>query len=377
MDSLLLDSRRPVTPDTTKNISTHIKPLTGVRFLAAMWVVLFHFRDELLLVPGTSHLQPVVALGHLAVPLFFVLSGFILSHTYFARYTFRSHAQFVFLRFARLWPVHLATILLMMAYMGAILAYRGRFEGDSYPVTVLPLELAMVRSWASKDFIWNYPAWSIQAEWFAYIFVFPVAALLFRRVSSAAVLGMAVAGLLLGHVLLPIDAAPGVIGKIVLLFLAGSALYRLRLALPYLDGKSCVNLGLASLAAAVLGVSSNPLYFACPAFALLVLGLSYERGWLAELLSTRSLVYGGSISYSIYMVHAVVLKAYGPVRNGLGIDGAVARPLAALCCVGVVVAAAAFLYRFVEEPSNRNLRAWSPFDRPTSVRRRISTVEAV
>ena len=63
----------------------HILPLTGLRLLAATWVVLYHFRDILRdLLHPLGNLQPFFSLGHYAVPLFFLLSGFILSHNYFA-----------------------------------------------------------------------------------------------------------------------------------------------------------------------------------------------------------------------------------------------------------------------------------------------------
>ena len=63
--------------DLTISRPQDLRPLTSLRFFAAMWVVLYHF---------WPNLQPVrpafVAKGYLGVELFFVLSGFILSHVY-------------------------------------------------------------------------------------------------------------------------------------------------------------------------------------------------------------------------------------------------------------------------------------------------------
>jgi len=62
--------------------SQNIKPLTGIRFFLALWVLVFHFREEI--PQGTSavdFLWPIIMRGYFAVPMFFVLSGFILSHT--------------------------------------------------------------------------------------------------------------------------------------------------------------------------------------------------------------------------------------------------------------------------------------------------------
>src|SRR5690349_22902467 len=128
-------------------ISKDIKSLTGVRFFAALWVVLLHSESDLELISIITPLKGILGLGYLAVPMFFILSGFILSHTYFSRYTLKDHAHFVYRRFARLWPVHLAATLCLIIYIGIILAVRGHIENKPFPLEALPSELAMVRSW--------------------------------------------------------------------------------------------------------------------------------------------------------------------------------------------------------------------------------------
>src|SRR5438552_1036534 len=56
----------------------NLKPLTALRFFAAMWVVSYHYWPDL-----TAAARPaLVAKGYLGVEMFFVLSGFILSHVY-------------------------------------------------------------------------------------------------------------------------------------------------------------------------------------------------------------------------------------------------------------------------------------------------------
>src|SRR5579883_2016917 len=168
--------KAPRGKEAFRALSKDIRPLTGIRFFAAAWVVIFHFRNELsTLIPGFTWLKPLVMQGYYAVPLFFILSGFILSHTYFSKYSLKRHSEFVFLRFARLWPVHLAAILALVLYMGVLVVHSGHINSDNFPFVQLPSELAMIRCWFSKALIWNYPAWSIHSEWFAYLFVFPIA----------------------------------------------------------------------------------------------------------------------------------------------------------------------------------------------------------
>jgi peptidoglycan/LPS O-acetylase OafA/YrhL len=66
--------------------------LTGARFLAALWVLVYHYTVEFRFATsqqslqyqagGRSPLETLIGQGHLAVDFFFILSGFILAYTY-------------------------------------------------------------------------------------------------------------------------------------------------------------------------------------------------------------------------------------------------------------------------------------------------------
>ncbi len=68
-------------------IRGEIKALTGLRFIAALWVVLFHFRPMLTDVSPEfrENLAPVLNCGAQGVDLFFILSGFVLTWNYLDR----------------------------------------------------------------------------------------------------------------------------------------------------------------------------------------------------------------------------------------------------------------------------------------------------
>jgi len=110
---------------------------------------------------------------------------------------------------------------------------------------------------------------------------------------------------------------------------------------------------------------------------LLIYGLSYERGFLAKLLSTRIVVLGGLISYSLYMTHALVLRSYlfyfwdwSHSPHGLVVRWLVLMLLA----VALFGMAAAFYY-YIEVPGNRKLRRW--LDKSPSVQATQTTVAPV
>ena len=56
----------------------HLEALTSLRFLAALYVLLYHYTG----IPGSVFEGQVARLGYTGVSFFFVLSGFILAHNY-------------------------------------------------------------------------------------------------------------------------------------------------------------------------------------------------------------------------------------------------------------------------------------------------------
>lgn len=83
--------------------------LTGVRALAAVWVVLFHFRGTFeSLAPWLTVADPVWRAGYLGVDLFFALIGFVLAYTGWrpgrGGRQLRSGATGLFVCGLRMWP---------------------------------------------------------------------------------------------------------------------------------------------------------------------------------------------------------------------------------------------------------------------------------
>lgn len=339
--------------------------LTGLRGFAALWVVSFHFMDATnLLFPASKHLNWFFSAGGSGVPLFFILSGFILIHTYrdkFARFTWREYSNFIGLRLARIYPAYLAA-LAAMVFLVLLAALTGKpYTAESYPLSVLPFEALMLHQWLPTEFFgWNYPDWSVSAEWFAYLFVFPIAIWLLKRLAGVSHLVIIVLTLTV-CVLEPTVRAGWCISMVSLLFLVGALLcdlrHRLMPSLPrHLD-----------LVAAVLFFGG--LWFA-PEFlqrfpgafliviGLLLLGLSRADGWVSRLLATRPVVFLGVISYSIYLSHGIVLRALKialptqsysdaplPVRTGIF-----------LTYLATILLAAIALYYTVEHPARLWLR---------------------
>ena len=165
-----------------------IGQLTGVRFVAATWVMLYHFQVPLatlgLLVPV---LHEFLRVGRLGVDLFFALSGFILTHTYLTRMgpqiTWPKSRHFLWLRLARIYPVH----FVMLNVAGLAVLAQAKFGSSDAgsrdwlnPVDYVK-QVLLVHEWGpSPQRGWNFPAWSLSMEWLAYL-LFPLLVLaLFR-----------------------------------------------------------------------------------------------------------------------------------------------------------------------------------------------------
>src|SRR5262249_30868226 len=92
-----------------------ILPLTGLRFIAAFYVFLFHIhiRWPLAASPFVANLFDVGAIG---MSIFFVLSGYVLAHRY--RDGVTSYRDYLVNRFARIYPIYAVAALLTVPWMG-------------------------------------------------------------------------------------------------------------------------------------------------------------------------------------------------------------------------------------------------------------------
>src|SRR5215216_1384478 len=87
------------------------RALDGLRGLAATFVALMHLKVAH--TPVTDN--PLVDNSALFVDLFFVLSGFVISHAYLYGGELR-FARFAVYRLARLYPLHLCVLLVFVPF---------------------------------------------------------------------------------------------------------------------------------------------------------------------------------------------------------------------------------------------------------------------
>jgi peptidoglycan/LPS O-acetylase OafA/YrhL len=360
-----------------------IKALSGLRIVAAVWVVLFHFRPWLeVSAPGfRSALAPVINCGAQGVDLFFMLSGFVLTWNYLERmgesFSMKATLHFLWLRLARVWPVYLVTLHLALAWIIFTL-YVGHLPSpvaDQLNAVSYVRQVLLVQLWFQPFFdgsSWDGPAWSISAEWLAYL-MFGVLVLAICRISRATrargLLWLAVTAslppalllLATGHFYTPWSWLPRIIMQFTAGALACAAVRKLQLSDRARRVAGYLSL---ALGVGIVGI----LYFldAHPVpkitdssglvdvlFVPLVVTLAVGVGSLPRLLSTRVMVYGGYISFSLYMVHEIVHTAWNwfTAQFEIALTPSWSAKLIMVGVFAVAVLGAVLLYQFVEEPA--------------------------
>jgi len=367
--------------------SGEIKALTGLRFFAAIWVVLFHFRPLLAQAAPdvSSALAPVLDSGAQGVDLFFILSGFVLAWNYLDRmgpsWSTRDTLHFLWMRLARVWPVYLVTLHLAALWIIFTLnvGHVPAENADTLTATSYIRQLFLVQLWFQPYFdgsSWDGPAWSISAEWLAYLTFGFLALVIFRlaratRARSLLLLAFATTLppvmflLASGQFYTPWSWLP----RILLQFTAGAiACAAVRRLDPGDRTRMLAGAGSILLFGAIIGtlywLDGHPIPGVMDSggvvdllFVPLVVMLSIGAGTLPALLSTRILVYGGQISFSLYMVHELVHTAWNWAAEQFALVlASPAGPWWLTAIFAVTLACAALLYHVVEEPARHWMR---------------------
>ena len=348
----------PAAPDSRP---PELLPLTAIRGLAAWWVVLFHLRAFLApWIPGA--VLAVLARGNLAVDLFFILSGFVIALNYAERVAEgdgRTYADFLFRRFARVYPLHLLILLGFAAY--ALAAWRfGTARPEDQHWGYFAASLFLVQNWGLTDEArWNVPAWSISTEALAYL-VFPaiVALLLPKRrplwllAGATILLGLSVEPFFwLTHHPFPNAVAQTGLCRCLAQFAMGVALAGLWQRLPRRRWLPAALAAAAALLAAAFVLWNAPVVPLAWAALILALALRGEGGVLAS----PPLVWLGRVSYATYLCHYLLLTLF---KYAFVTAGEPVAPARLVLYLLAVLCASAILYHGFERPAQARLLGW-------------------
>jgi peptidoglycan/LPS O-acetylase OafA/YrhL len=343
----------------------------GLRALAALMVFLNHayaqsFNPILDQYPTglLSIFSYSLVTGHLAVSVFIVISGFCLSLPVMRSGDRPSGGVYAFLkrRARRILPPYYAALALSLLLIATVI---GKPTGSLWDVPIAIDEVAIISHLVLLQDLFgtgriNYVFWSIAVEWHIY-FLFPLLLLATRRFGIVAT---AFTALVLGYALTfgfagtrLARANPHYLGLFALgmlaAYVAASARPAYASARTSRGWSAAIVISLLVTAAACYAfgyrtASQRFPYLDLPvgvlAAATLVVTTRSRSHLLTRLLSGRALVFIGTFSYSVYLVHAPLLQLmWQYVLVPLGLTNT--QIFAALTTLGTL-AVLAFSYGF-------------------------------
>lgn len=298
--------------------SKKFKNIESLRGMAALSVVLYHFDI------GSHFNVTFVKNSWLMVDFFFVLSGFVIALNYVSRITsYKDLILFQKKRFWRLYPLHLLMLFLFVfieiaKYFAEIqlglVANTPAFSSNNLNAFIA--NLFLVQNWTLNNLTYNYPSWSISAEFYTYaifgIFVLVAKGNLARfyllagLVITISCLVLFENGLNEGRIAGPM--------RCVASFFIGTLSYKafsilrknfsfnnsIPSSLLFLVGIFCV---------IIFGSEKSGVTVLLPfIFSLIILSLvlTNDCALINKALNNYVLVYFGTISYGIYMIHALI-----------------------------------------------------------------------
>lgn len=327
-----------------------IVSLTGLRGLAATAVAASHFTA----VPA-----------ELFVDMFFVLSGFVICLVYLpepgARIDWRDYAV---ARFARIYPLYIVTSL--VAGLLHATGWSWTDSIDHFPARQAFHEVTLTTVLAVRTGItqWNGPAWSVAAEWWTYFTVFPLLVHFGSRISKelaavAVTLCALTLALALGQASVE-DPTRDVfaLGRSFCGFAGGWVAYRFVTegsATPSSWAADLLVLVFVLVALLAPVIAGHGVYLFLPFLPLVVWALVKSKGLATRVLSSKPLVYLGTISFSIYLVHFLFRMIGAGLERRYNVDFAWQDLFVPGMAATLIVAP--LTYNFLERPARNFIRA--------------------
>ncbi len=370
-----------------------INSLTGIRAIAAFWVMIFHswnyfffnYTDQFI-IQIEKNIPTLARMGYLGVDIFFVLSGFVMTINYWDDIKAQKLAlypQYITYRLARIYPAFIATFLIssLLAFLRLSYAPPQIISFSNFLETV-PFILTMTQALFHKEFktmiiqFWsvNPVVWSLSFEWIAYL-AFPFLVLLFSKAKNYRILTLCIGFLLLitmyffthpANTPQPIPVGYLIFGWGGLLRIGSEFILGMAAALFLRDTRHLEKTGIVFNI--TLAITLGLLFFTQQEllvvflFPFLILMIASKNHFFSRLLSTKLMVYLGEISYAFYLLHFLILYiivGYS-VKHQMFItqlDSVFLKISLFFAYVLVTILFSHLVYRYIEIPMRRIIRS--------------------
>lgn len=351
--------------------------LDAFRGIFAVLIVLYHFAAY-----GYFYDLPIVRNASRGVEFFFMLSGFVITSAYLDK--LRDNPNFVdFLvkRLGRLWPLHIVMLALLVVlevvkfaavHAAHVGAGQAPFHGENSLPSLVGNVFLLNGLGIFQGFTWNGPAWSISAEFFVYLVFYLLAGKYYRycAIAFAAVAAVAMVWFRVPPHFISVSQGYGAVSCL-FYFFVGSLLFlgfrsRKQWARPWMEWAAAALLIFTMCVDIDIGQLMMPIVF-----ALSIWIFAHQSGTLSRLMMTKVPQYLGRTSYSIYLVHFVVIQYVMAIVRVADkklhlnafktVDGTEVfvignRLIMDALAIGLllgVIAIAGVTYRFIEQPGQR------------------------
>jgi peptidoglycan/LPS O-acetylase OafA/YrhL len=328
--------------------AVRLAELDALRGVAVLMVLLYHYTTRFAELFPHAPIPFTFPAGEFGVELFFVISGFVITMTLDRS---KTASDFLVARFSRLYPAYWTGVLLTSAVLALA---GGPFDAPS--AHQVGFNLTMLQEFfhvPSVDGVY----WTLEVELLFYALALAVFTTGFMRRLEKPLL----AWLLLAAVFASplwhsyVDDLPfaGALARLLILqfapfFAMGVVFHRIYRH----EGSRAWNYGLIGFALAIV-LSSAPPYMALVTLAACVLFCMLVRGGLG-FLRLRPLVFLGTISYSLYLVH----QRIGHTVMAKLLDDGMTPAFGMIVAAALSLALATALTFLVERPALSAIRDW-------------------
>ena len=298
---------------SSKSKILYIESLRGI---AALSVAFYHFGINSYLTSNSF-----IKNSWLMVDFFFLLSGFVIALNFQNKiYNFSDSLKFQARRFFRLYPLHIAVLLVFLIIECAKYIAESRYglvaNNPAFTINNFEsflLNVFMIHALYQDYLTWNGASWSISAEFFTY-FLFSLIVLLCKRntvfiVSSSILISFAAFIFLFNTNL---SAGNGLVRCFFSFFLGvivwnlcRHTIYQVPNFISYFMVTLSILAIVFSESEDIIGINILTPFI----FSLMLISLqasNHDTNYIINLLNKKNLVYLGTISYGIYMLHGII-----------------------------------------------------------------------